>query len=201
MQFIFDCSLDNYILKDCGRDIQPPRPTRCPNPSCKLHVPPKKHGGYERYVFSEQYSGLIYIHRFYCPYCGKTFSFLPSFCLPYFQYALSVIFDILYSSFVLELSYDKILLKLVSYFSALSKQHFTFYCHRFYDNLTFIQSGIRTLDPSCGLPSSDLIQKEKAKKVIALLMDSFAPIHIFSQRFHAACNFSFLAFLHQFIPA
>uniref|UniRef100_UPI003B75D314 DUF6431 domain-containing protein n=1 Tax=Desulforadius tongensis TaxID=1216062 RepID=UPI003B75D314 len=55
-------------------------------------MPPKKHGLYSRNYICQDFSNKILIRRYYCPYCGNTFSYLPSFCLPYFQYSIGLIF-------------------------------------------------------------------------------------------------------------
>ena len=70
----------------------------------KLH----RHGYYCRNVISFYSSFSIFILRFKCPSCNKTFSILPSFLIPYYQYSYDVIFLCLYKSYVLNHSYSNI---------------------------------------------------------------------------------------------
>ncbi|TCO67590.1 DUF6431 domain-containing protein [Marinisporobacter balticus] len=199
MQFIFDCSISNYIEQEKGKEVAVPILNSCPNPYCKINVAPKKHGGYERYSLSEQYQGHIYIHRRYCPYCGKTFSFLPSFCVPYFQYALHVIIEVLICAFKNDISYKKILAYIWMKFNILfSKQHISFYCNRFTSNLSFVQTILRSINPLVKLPDAHLTKNKKAKKVITTIKNLFPASHSFSEQFFKASNQSFLA-THHFI--
>lgn len=59
------------------------------------------HGHYQRNVIATHQHFVINIQRFICPSCGKTYSLLPSFLIPYFIYSFDVILFCLYSIFVL----------------------------------------------------------------------------------------------------
>lgn len=62
---------------------------RCPNCDAKTH----RHGHYTRTVWSELCAFLIPIFRRYCPDCGKTFSYIPSFLKPYARFLNSYRFN------------------------------------------------------------------------------------------------------------
>jgi hypothetical protein len=58
---------------------------------CRKH-PLHRHGTYSRNVYDLLLGFiLIPILRYYCPRCGHTVSFLPSFCVPHKQYSAGVI--------------------------------------------------------------------------------------------------------------
>ncbi|MFZ5649912.1 MAG: DUF6431 domain-containing protein [Bacillota bacterium] len=47
-----------------------------------------------------RFSGRVLILRYNCRYCGHTFSYLPSFFSPHFQYNLEIIFSAFYVTFL-----------------------------------------------------------------------------------------------------
>lgn len=66
------------------------RPLECP--ICDRKRPLRGHGVYKRHVYDLLLGFvLIPILRYYCPGCGHTVSFLPSFCVPRKQYSAAVI--------------------------------------------------------------------------------------------------------------
>ncbi len=67
-----------------------------------------RHGYYSRNVITKYSIYRINILRVKCPSCGKTHAVLPSFLIPYYQYSLEFIFECLYLSFVVKVSYSKI---------------------------------------------------------------------------------------------
>jgi len=92
MQIMFEthCTVEEYVKQ--GKNFPFPKaPGRCTNPKCRMPVKMKKHGFYERYYIKAGFSRKILIRRYYCPYCGKTVSFIPHFCLPRFQYCSEII--------------------------------------------------------------------------------------------------------------
>lgn len=198
MQILFSTTVNDYVSADDGKSFIISSPTSCLNPDCHMPIPPKKHGGYWRYIIHSLFSGRIYIHRFYCPYCGKTFSFLPDFCIPYYRYALSVIEQVLIQFFSFGLSLNQILQLLIQQqkLSYLSIQNLSFYCRRFVSNESWISSGIRQLISSCTLPDPNTGQKEKAKKALHIIESSFLSTTDFSTRFFQQCTRSFLAPCH-----
>lgn len=197
MQLIFFTSLTPEEYYSMGREFPFPRPLSCPNPKCLLPIPPKPHGFYTRNCFDENFSGRILIRRYYCPHCGMTFSCLPSFCLPYFQYSLRLIFLAIFCFFNLSFPHLRILSLLKSELSPhilWDRQHLAFYTTRFLANLKAIQLGLRQLLPwDVPLPEETMDKKKRAKKVLAIVQSGFREIHSFSQRFFAQCRRSFLA--------
>lgn len=67
-------------------------PERCTHCGCgKFH----KWGSYKRYVIEEEGEHEIHIQRIRCVKCGKTTSYLPSFCLSGICYGLEFVIKIL----------------------------------------------------------------------------------------------------------
>jgi len=91
-----------------------------------------RHGYYYRYVVSFNGCFHIPILRLKCPCCHKTYSILPAFVIPYYQYSFMVIFCCLYASFVFKKSYQAILMKLHHFpsLTTLSTSHLSFYIRR-----------------------------------------------------------------------
>lgn len=190
MQLIYFTSLtpEEYLQTD--QDPSLPEPQECLHPSCRVKIPPEKHGSYERNVITPDLNGRIPIHRFYCPFCGHTFSYLPSFCLPYFQYSLKVIFISLICSFYKRVPLLKAFIQAKKL--SLERQHRQFYNRRFLCNLTRIQMVLRTLLPRVELPQ-DNDQEKGAQEVLAFVLSRFSQIQTFSTRFFAQSNHSFMA--------
>lgn len=166
-----------------------PRPESCLNPACKVPVPPKKHDFYERNCIDLGCSVRIKIRRYYCPYCGMTFSYLPAFCLPYFQYSSQILFLTLRCHFFKMLSFLSGFVK--AHQLSLQRQHRQFYARRFLANLKRIQIVLRELLPGVVLPDDQDIGKG-AQKVLRIIRRGFTTIPTFSQRFFAQCNHSFM---------
>lgn len=173
-----------------GLDISSPDPNECLHPSCRMKIPPEKHGYYERNVIMFDRTCRVFIRRYYCSYCGHPFSYLPSFCLPYFQYSLNIIFLNLICCFFKIIPFLKALIKAKGL--ALQRQHTQFYSRRFLCNLTIIQLVLRNLDPQLTLPREGANEKG-AQKVLTLVLSRFSQIQTFSTRFFAQSNHSFMA--------
>lgn len=140
MQLLINVSLKMYIDSDYGKNYVTLPPRQCP--ICKRQYSLKKHGGYERNVISPHYSCYIYIHRYYCSHCGHTISLLPNFCIPYYQYVLSVIYDILTYVIKYRQSFSMIIkiLSKCERLKLLSVQHISFYFKRFIANIEYIRN-------------------------------------------------------------
>ena len=78
----------------------------------KLH----RHGFYSRNVITRYTAYRIFILRVKCPSCNKTYSLLPSFLIPYYQYSFDFIFLCLCYIYIKKHSY----LKIVSIFKQLN---------------------------------------------------------------------------------
>lgn len=109
LQQIFLIEIDPEEYARQGESFDFPVPDNCPNSDCLNFTPLKKHGFYERNCLDFTYQGKILIRRYYCPHCGKTISYLPSFCLPYFQYSLAVIYFIIHYYYELNKSFAYII--------------------------------------------------------------------------------------------
>jgi hypothetical protein len=68
--------------------------------------------GRRRKQAHDEYHDWIWIHRGRCTYCGKTFTFLPLFSLPYTQYSLLARCEALRLRFAEHCSWEKALPKL-----------------------------------------------------------------------------------------
>lgn len=191
MQRIFLTSISSYEYAKQGVDFEFPVPNTCPNPECLIPVAPKKHGFYERTCLDFCYRGRILIRRYYCPYCGKTISYLPSFCLPYYQYSLGVIYLVLTKYIESSMSYARIRRQFRERYPDLQLdiQHIEFYLLRFLVNLHVIQVGLRHFRPDIALPDFGLDIK----------VDGFGEIHTFSQRFFEQCKRSFMSPLRNIL--
>ncbi|MBE3588905.1 MAG: transposase [Thermoanaerobacteraceae bacterium] len=109
MQQIFYTPVPPEEYARLGKDFPFPQPTSCPNPGCLVKVPPQKYGFYQRNAIGANFCGRILIRRYYCKYCRTTISYLPSFCLPYFQYSVEIIFIALWYTLALHHSFPECL--------------------------------------------------------------------------------------------
>ncbi|WP_459907550.1 DUF6431 domain-containing protein [Desulfotomaculum defluvii] len=190
LQLIFyteDTPLDYF---NAGKTYSFPRPETCLHPDCRIPIPPRPYGYYIRNVISINFNERIMIRRYLCPRCGHTFSYLPSFCLPYYQYTLALIWANLICQVFNIVSFLKSLMASVDW----QRQHLQFYRRRFKSNLNFIQVVLRHLMPEVKLPD-EIEEKEKAKRVLNIAISGFNTIQAFSTRFFSQCNSSFMAHL------
>jgi len=198
MQIMFEthCTVEEYVKQ--GKNFPFPKaPGRCTNPKCRMPVRMKKHGFYKRYYTKAGFSGKILIRRYYCPYCGKTVSFIPHFCLPRFQYCSEIILKCIEKTLNRKCSLNLCLYELQSQYPgfSISRQHMYFYTKRFKDNLNFIEYGLRQISGSITLPPVGLEKRERARKILGIVKAGFPSIHTFSQRFFDTCRKSFLTLL------
>lgn len=184
-----------------GVNFEFPAPDTCPNPECLIPIAPKKHGFYERNCLDFCYHGRILIRRYYCPYCGKTVSYLPSFCLPYYQYSLAVIYLVITNHLESGMSYARIIREFRNIYPDLpiEIQHIEFYLLRFLMNLHSIQIGLRQFWPKLCLPDFGLDIKKGAEKILHIVNNRFGEIHTFSQRFFEQCKRSFMSPLQNIL--
>lgn len=192
MQKVFEtnCSLREYAEK--GRAYPFPEPPICP---CCKRSKPHKHGFYERFCLDGYISVRILVRRYYCRSCRATISFLPDFCVPKFQYSLSVLWRILYLRFEKKHSLrecTKILLHELPELEWLP-QRISFYAKRFLDNLPWLESVLRSVFPRMRL---DLSKEKRAKKVLAIVRSNANRIQNLARLFYEQCHRSFLAPLH-----
>ncbi len=87
-----DFGIDVQTYADRGKENDFPLVKHCPH--CQSPRALYRHGCYERYALTAEGEYRLWIARYRCRECRKTVSVLPSFLLPYFQYTLSVIWQV-----------------------------------------------------------------------------------------------------------
>ena len=81
--------------------LQLEKPENCRCGCVKFH----KWGKYERYVITENGEYIVPVQRICCVKCGKTYSYLPSFCVRNFSYGLDLIMAFL-KALILRIRFD-----------------------------------------------------------------------------------------------
>lgn len=134
----FQISMHEYINQ--GRGNLFPDLYGCPNPLCHFEGRLRRHGFYSRNVLSLTGTFIIFIQRYYCPYCKRTTSLLPSFLVSRFQYSLSCIIFAFFQLAVRLQSFAAIAEKinLSSRRSEMNYQHISFYRKRLLQNRSMI---------------------------------------------------------------
>lgn len=197
MQIFFTVkgNIQEYIKMGRSYPFPVPPLRRCHNKKCNKIVQYKKHGFYERHFITSFFSNKIIIRRYICPLCGHTISYLPSFCLPRFVYALEHIATSIHKSFFCKSSLKKCLEELMDKNDGfiISRQLLYHYKKRFVDNLKLIQIGFRQMNPTVELPDENLSEIERAKKLLVLIKDAPDRVHTFSQKFYEITNKPYLA--------
>jgi hypothetical protein len=188
LQLIFYTKETPLEYHRLGKDYDFPRPETCLHPDCRVAMQPRPYGYYTRNVITINFAGRIMIRRYLCPKCGHTFSYLPSFCLPYYQYSLAIIWANLICQFFNIVSFLKALMANVNW----PRQNLQFYRRRFKNNLNFIQLVLRQLMSEIKLPDEPE-ENEKAKRILNIVILGFDTIQAFSTRFFSQCNSSFMA--------
>jgi len=191
MQQIFYTSVSPEEYQRLGKNFPFAVPNSCPSPDCLVKVPPQKHGFYERNAMDDNFSRRILIRRYYCKHCNKTVSYLPSFCLPYFQYTIETIFIAL--CYVLDSRHSlRAYLEFLKHLQR-APSHLQFYARRFLTNLNRIKVGLRQLLPgTCLLPDKQ-DKRKGAQEVLRIVASGFPQIQTFSTRYYAQCKYSFMA--------
>ncbi len=177
-----------------GKGFPFPGLDHCYNPGCLMGIAPKKHGFYKRNCIDGVRTLRIPIRRYICPYCGTTFSLLPSFCLPYFQYASYLLFCALLMRIAKGITIAQIIALVISEYPNVlwQKAHVSFYCRRFIQNLPRVELLLRERIPGCFLPSLALGKEKRAKKVLNSILQALG-LEDFSHWFFQKCRRSFLA--------
>lgn len=174
MQIIHDFEISLYEYHKRGVENEFPDITTCPN--CSYPAKLIKHGFYWRNALSFKKQFYIPILRLKCISCSKTFSILPDFLLPYFQYTLDVILQYLNDYFLKG--------KIGVYYQVLQ-----FYRKRFLRNLQAIEIFFRDKHYRGIVPTQI---KEKAIKVLDMI-SAFPKAKTFAKRFHNHFHQSFMA--------
>jgi transposase-like protein len=102
---------------------------KCSNPKCSYQDRLWRNGFYRRNVIWFDAIYTIFVQRYRCPVCGHTVSALPTFVLPYYQYALAVIFLCFQAISIMKMSYKQAAGHVHSRY--LKEQHIHFYKDRF----------------------------------------------------------------------
>jgi hypothetical protein len=122
-------------------------------------------------------------------------SFIPCFCIPYFQYDAEFIVFLISQWTVWQGSLDSYVRFIKRKFNNLfiERQHIYFYTRRFMNNHTHICAGLRQMNTTASIPDKDINKKERAHEVLDTIQKGFPSINAFSQRFFEACEKSFMA--------
>jgi hypothetical protein len=188
MQQIFYTAASPEEYWRLGKDFAfPDPPAVCP--FCRTGLPLKKHGFYRRNSIPGQLPRRILIRRYRCRFCGRTVSFLPGFCLPYFQYTLELIYQALQYRLHKLLSLRACLAR----FKELGWEpaHLRFYARRFLAGLARLKLVLRQMHPRVSLPAKGNLREEAS--YLLLILTGFGDIRSFSVHFYASCGWHFLA--------
>lgn len=108
----------------------------CPQIGCHYKGRLRHHGFYDRNALGWSASYRLFIHRYYCPLCGRTTSLLPVFLIPHFQYCLACVFFTLFRWAVTGCPMEKVAARIneASGRFEMSYQHLGFYVRRLLSN-------------------------------------------------------------------
>lgn len=191
MQEIFRTSEPPSSFAEKNGLLFPDAPEACQLPGCRMPIEMKKHGFYERYIISHEYRGYIHIRRYLCSCCGRTVSYLPSFAIPYFQYAICYILVFLDEFFQSGKSLRQYMFWFQQKNDDFSCRHFRYYISRLFRNKKRIQYVLNLtgqgMIPEEDAPNSQMFAKEFLIKALKLHP------HNFSSRFQKLTGKSILA--------
>jgi len=150
-------------------ELFPAVPGSCPQKTCRVNIKMKKHGFYKRFFISKSFCGVLYMRRYICPICGKTVSFMPSFCIPKFQYSGEDIIDMLCRIYHLGISLSSLIKKFKNIISSITRRHLNYYRKRIGDNRRLIQYVLNIMSPefilSGSIPETSAWIKDFLEKV------------------------------------
>jgi len=165
----FGITLEEYAARGKKNDF--PGFDRCPG--CRGALSLLRHGFYWRNAIGDKAEYRIPVCRLKCPSCKKTFSLLPSFLLPYFQYTVDVILDKIRASLVG---------RVVSGYHQLA----LFYRKRFFRQLTQVEMFFRD-EGFRGVLPGDL--KQRAIKLLEMISAFGKATFVRRSRGHFSSNF------------
>lgn len=145
----FTDGVEEYVRLGKKNDF--PSYERCP--ACSGHICLNRHGFYKRNAITASAVYRIPICRLRCPSCKTTFSLLPSFLIPYFQYTLDLILAYLEEA-------------LRSMIRSIYYQLAQFYRRRFLRNLNLVEMYFRDNGFKDPLPQG----KGKAIKLLEMIL-------------------------------
>ena len=188
MQIIVEthCSPAEYAAGNVDDIIEPV--TLCPG--CKK-AKPHRHGYYYRFCIDGLAVRHIPVRRYYCRKCRVTISFLPSFCVPFFQHTLNVIWRCLMLHLGEGWSLADALNKLKELYPGghWTLQQVHFYSQRFLNNLPVISVFLRRWLPQTVLPADT---RKKARNVLAAIVRGFPNPKSFAKLYSYDCQAAFL---------
>jgi transposase-like protein len=126
------------------------------------------HGHYHRNVVTLHGHFVISIQRFLCPSCGKTYSLLPSFLIPYFIYSFDVVIFCLYSISTLPKmsGYVCRILHRCNKQCFITIQSISFFSKRFLSKIYEINSFFASMDSYHYDSDFSILQKYKASAIL-----------------------------------
>ncbi len=136
------------------------------------------HAFYSRNALALTGTYSIWILRYYCPVCKRTFALLPSFCAPYYQYTLGCIFFILLQLYLRHQKLAAIArqINLRSGRSELSHQHISFYRRRFVKSKPLLAGFFGSRPIPIFLPAAapeDFVAEIKRYRLVPFALDYF----------------------------
>ena len=189
MQKIFNSVIipQSYESKDAE---YPKAPKKCPHKGCHIPKKMKKHGFYSRYLITTKFKGHIKVRRYRCSVCGRTVSFLPSFCIPRFAYGVEVVIGILKDLFR-KGSVRSVMKKWNKVISTITRRHLTWYRKRLWGNRKFIQLILNEMSPEY-VDFNNISGDIDWAKGVLLEIGQLHP-HVFNADFHAIAEKSFMS--------
>jgi hypothetical protein len=181
LQNIFMSYSNPEDFSKANENLFPEAPMRCTFYDCLMPIKMKKHGFYKRYVISDGYTGYVYIRRYICPCCRRTISFLPSFLIPYFQYAFPYILSFLRGYFKTDQSLRKYIERLKNKKDDFSRRQFRYYINRMFLNCSLIQYYLNLTDQGI-IPKEDALDSRLFAKRLLEKLHPVSPHYL-------SCNF------------
>lgn len=174
MQVFFKLKEEFKLYIELGKNYKFPSPEIVNCHKCNKLVQFKKHGFYNRYLVTFDYSGLIVIRRYICPLCGCTISYIPDVSMTRFVLSTELIFQSLYAYFKL----------VVLEIKQISRQLKRYYIKKFMSKITAIQTVLREILPNARLPDQSLSNIDKTRMVLQLIRSSKININDIAHRFY-----------------
>jgi hypothetical protein len=191
MQIVFlsKQSPEDYT-KNNNNGKYPDAPNRCPFRGCKVKLPMKKNGFYERFLVTDVFHGRIRVRRYCCPKCGRTVSMLPSFCAAGFTYGAEIIISLARAA-VVGGSVRKAVREDQCQVECLSRQLVAQHLRRLRDNRRLIQYGLNQISPENANIGSSPGDTEWTKRLLLGIKPTLTPE--FNAEFHKATGRSFMS--------
>jgi hypothetical protein len=166
----YECNQTVEEYARLGRKNDFPTVECCPH--CRGVIRMKRHGYYWRNALENDLEYRIPICRLKCPSCGKTFSLLPSFLLPYFQHTLRHIIKEIHIG----------LTKAIYRY----RQRIEFYRKRYLGKLKQVEMFFRSMGFRGKLPNKP---KEKAIKLLEMIQAFGEATFVRRSKGHFKTNF------------